>query len=93
MIKRIAAIAFILFSAAIAWAILGSTIFYRTYSSGSALRGRVASTWGVPQKQGPPTASYKVVAHKQVTESEDDKKVVRAAEVRTWNLSGSTRAA
>jgi inner membrane protein involved in colicin E2 resistance len=85
MVKRISAIGFIFFSATIAWAILGSTIFYRTYSSDSALRGRVASTWGAPQEQEPPTAGYDVVTHKQVTETEDDKKVVRTAEVRTWN--------
>jgi hypothetical protein len=56
--KRIAAIGFIFFCTAIAWAILASTIFYRTYSSDSQLRGKVASSWGAPQEQAPPTATY-----------------------------------
>src|SRR5690349_21966736 len=55
MIKRIAAIIVIFVCTAIAWAILGSTIFSRTYSAESGLSGRVASTWGAPQAQAPPT--------------------------------------
>src|SRR5207245_8094429 len=54
MFKRIAAIAFIFGCTAVAWAILGSTIFYRTYNAESGLSGRVASTWGAPLAQAPP---------------------------------------
>jgi hypothetical protein len=53
MMMRTAAIGFIFFCTAIGWAILAGTIFYRTYSSDSQLRGKVASTWGAPQEQCP----------------------------------------
>ncbi len=58
MLKRIAAIAFIFGCTTFAWIILGSTIFYRTYGSDSALEGRVVSSWGAPQEQAPPGATY-----------------------------------
>ena len=68
MIKRIAAITFIFICMAIAWGILGTTIFDRTYNSGSSSEGRVASTWGAPQNQSPPTASFdEVIQKKEVT--------------------------
>src|SRR5437764_15452177 len=53
MFKRIAAISGIFVCTAVAWAILGTTIFTRTYSAESGLSGRVASTWGAPQQQAP----------------------------------------
>ncbi len=58
MLKRIAAIIGIFVCTAVAWAILGSTIFYRTYNAESGLPGRVASTWGAPQGQAPPAIAY-----------------------------------
>jgi inner membrane protein involved in colicin E2 resistance len=58
MIKRIAAIGFIFLCTTVAWLILGATIFSRTYSAGSRLDEKVASSWGAPQTQTPPTASY-----------------------------------
>jgi len=58
MTKRIIAISFIFVCTSIAWAILGGTIFSRTYDSGSSSSNRVASTWGTQQNQGPPTASF-----------------------------------
>lgn len=68
MIKRIAAITFIFLCATFAWAILGATIFQRTYDSGNASDNSVASTWGAPQKQSPPSASFEeIVAKKEVT--------------------------
>src|SRR5712664_1773843 len=57
MIKRIAAITFIFLCTSFAWAILGATIFDRTYSSDNTSVDRVASTWGSAQNQSPPTAS------------------------------------
>src|SRR5438477_12023555 len=66
MIKRIAAITFIFLCTSVAWAILGATIFQRTYDSGSASDTRVASTWGAPQNQQPPVASFEqIVAGKE----------------------------
>ncbi|HEV7890398.1 MAG TPA: hypothetical protein VGP08_07155, partial [Pyrinomonadaceae bacterium] len=57
MLKRIIAIAFIFLCATFAWAVLGATIFSRTYDSGQSLDGRVALLWGAPQSQSPPTAA------------------------------------
>ncbi len=54
MLKRIVAISAIFVCTAVAWAILGSTILYRTYNAELGLMGRVASTWGAPQGQAPP---------------------------------------
>ena len=58
MTKRIIAIAFIFVCASIAWAILGGTIFSRTYDSSTVSSNRVASTWGTSQNQAPPAASF-----------------------------------
>src|SRR5215470_7773228 len=58
MVKRIAALTFIFVCTTVAWAILGATIFARTQSTSGQLQGRVASNWGSPQTQVPPTASY-----------------------------------
>ena len=65
MIKRIAAITFIFLCTTVAWAILGTTIFQRTYDYGSAAEGRVESTWGAPQNQLPPVASYDEIVPKK----------------------------
>ena len=68
MIKRICRNYFHFLCTAVAWAILGTTIFQRTYDSGNASVGSVASTWGAPQKQSPPSASFEeTVAKKEVT--------------------------
>ena len=68
MIQRVAAIIFIFLCTTVAWAILGATIFQRTYESGSASNSSVASTWGAAQKQSPPSASFEeTVARKEVT--------------------------
>ncbi len=83
MLKRIAAILFIFLCTTVAWAILGSTIFYRTYSSNSELRGRVASTWGAPQQQSPPTATYVDKVSKVVTAVENGKETTRIVEQQT----------
>ncbi|MGA3044070.1 MAG: inner membrane CreD family protein [Bryobacteraceae bacterium] len=66
MIQRIAAIAFILSCTSVGWLILGGTIEHRTYQSDGKLRLGVASIWGSPQEQGPPSASYMVPQGRQV---------------------------
>src|SRR5229473_7134983 len=77
MIKRIAAIAFIFLCTTFAWAVLGTTIFQRTYSSDSSSGVRVASTWGAPQNQLPPVAAYdEMVPKKEVTTENGQKKEV-----------------
>jgi len=57
LIKQIAPLVFIFACTAIAWLILGATISSRTDSSSEQLAGDVASTWGTPQEQSPPTAT------------------------------------
>ena len=75
MIKRISAIVFIFLCTTVAWAILGATIFQRTYSSDSSSESRVASTWGAPQNQAPPTASYDEMVPKKEVSTENGKKI------------------
>jgi inner membrane protein involved in colicin E2 resistance len=74
MTKRIVAIIFIFVCTAVAWAILGSTIFYRTFDTDTRLEGQIASIWGAPQSQVPPTASYQRVELKTTETVEDGKK-------------------
>ena len=77
MTKRIIAITFIFICTSIAWAILGGTLFSRTYDSGSISSDRVASTWGTPQNQGPPTASFKTLVEKKQESLDNNVKVVK----------------
>jgi inner membrane protein involved in colicin E2 resistance len=77
MIKRIIAICFIFACAAVAWLILGATIFSRTYSSDSMLESRVVSTWGAPHNQSPPSASVESTIPKTVETTENGKKITR----------------
>ncbi len=77
MVKRITAIAFIFVCASVAWAILGATIFQRTYSSDASSEGRVVSLWGAPHNQSPPAASYIQLVPKTVSSMENGKTVVK----------------
>ena len=77
MTKRIIAIAFIFICTSVAWAILGGTIFSRTYNSGAVSSNQVASLWGTPQNQTPPTASYKTTVTKQQAGVEYGVNVIR----------------
>ena len=77
MFKRIAAISGIFVCTAVAWAILGTTIFTRTYSAESGLSGRVASTWGAPQQQAPPAITREWQEVKTIEDEYDGKKRTR----------------
>lgn len=77
MLKRIVALSFIFFCTAIAWFILGATIFSRTHDVDSRLRDTVASTWGAPHIQKAPAASYYHFVERIVEQTENDKKVTR----------------
>jgi inner membrane protein involved in colicin E2 resistance len=77
MTKRIIAIAFIFICASVAWAILGATIFSRTYDSAASSDNRVASTWGALQSQAPPTASFQRIVPKKEESTENGKKIVK----------------
>jgi inner membrane protein involved in colicin E2 resistance len=80
MFKRIAAIAFIFVCASVAWAVLGGTIFSRTYDSNSRSSGQVESLWGTPQNQTPPKATFVQVNTRNEESVEDGTKIVRKVE-------------
>lgn len=68
MIARITALVFIFACTSLAWLILGNTIFSRTYQSDPGLKEKVESSWGSPQRQQPPTATYAYpVTYKKMT--------------------------
>src|SRR5215213_7061628 len=77
MTTRIIAIVLIFVCTSIAWAILGGTIFSRTYDSGAVSANQVASLWGAAQNQSPPTASYKTTTTRQQAGVESGVNVVR----------------
>jgi|SRR6266516_3525570 len=77
MIRRIVAIGFIFICTSVAWAILGGTIFTRTYDSGSLSENSVVSTWGSAQNQSPPSAFFTQHFPRTEESTENGKKVVR----------------
>ncbi|MFN2515852.1 MAG: inner membrane CreD family protein [Pyrinomonadaceae bacterium] len=80
MTKRIIAIAFIFVCASVAWAILGGTIFSRTYSLDAIAENRVTSTWGAPQDQPPPVASFRENIARKEESTENGKKIVKTVQ-------------
>lgn len=76
MLRQILALGFIFVCTTIAWIVLGSTIFSRTYGANQQLQGHVASTWGTSQEQSPPTAHYTVSEQTSSTTVENGKLVV-----------------
>lgn len=80
MFRRIAAITFIFVCTSVAWAILGATLFQRTYSADDTLRGRVMSLWGAPHTQSPPVAVWEEKRLRTIDYTEDGKRMTRAAE-------------
>ena len=77
MSRHIAAIMAIFLCTAVAWSILGSTIFARTESFDDKLKGRVTSIWGAPHVQHPPTATTTKEVAKKVEVVEYGKPVIR----------------
>ena len=73
MVKRVTAITFIFLCTAFAWAILGATIFQRTYDSDTSSASRVVSTWGAPQNQLPPSASFEEIVPRKEVKVENGK--------------------
>ena len=80
MTRKIVAILFIFICTSVAWVILGATLFARTYDSGSVSSSKVESTWGAPQNQGPPSASFITQVPKE-GETVDNGKIIK----KTWN--------
>jgi hypothetical protein len=56
LLRKIVAIAFIFLCTSAAWMILASTVEYRTYASNDRLKPGIATIWGSPQEQQPPSA-------------------------------------
>ena len=81
MLRQILALAFIFVCTTIAWVILGTTIFSRTYGSNEQLQGHVASTWGSEQQQVPPSANYTVTETTSSTTEVDGKVIVHNKKV------------
>jgi inner membrane protein involved in colicin E2 resistance len=82
MVKRIIAIAFIFVCASVAWAILGTTIFSRTYDLNQVSVNKVESLWGTAQNQAPPKATYQQINIKEVDNLENNKLVKHRVEER-----------
>ena len=83
MTKRIAALIFIFGGTSLAWMILGSTIFTRTFSSDEKLNSKVGSTWGTKQEQTPPSAVYTTVQTRTFDKEENGKTVTKTYEDKT----------
>jgi inner membrane protein involved in colicin E2 resistance len=81
LFRHIAALIFIFICTTVAWMILGSTIMYRTHDSDNQLRGRVGSTWGVPQEQSPPTATYSKMETNASTTIETGRTIIHNEQV------------
>src|SRR3954465_9443311 len=81
--KRIGALIFIFGGTSLAWMILGSTIFNRTFSSDEKLNSTVGSTWGTKQEQTPPTAVFTTVQQKTFEKEENGKTVTKTYDDKT----------
>jgi hypothetical protein len=81
LLRHVLALVFIFVCTTIAWMILGSTIFSRTYGANQQLGGHVASTWGTLQEQSPPTAHYTVTESTSSTTVENGKIVLHNGKV------------
>jgi hypothetical protein len=81
--RNIAAIFAIFLCTGAAWMILGGTIFMRTQSADGDLRGKVASTWGDPQTQIAPGATYTRCETVSSTTVENGREIVRYHQQRT----------
>ncbi len=80
MTRRIIAITIIFGCTSVAWAILGSTIFARTYSHDTVAANRVASTWGSTHDQPPPVAAFTRITTRTEEMVENGKKVTKKVE-------------
>ena len=80
MSRYVMSILFIFICTTIAWAVLGTTIFSRTYSLDSTLRNRVASIWGAPHVQRPPSAHTTKTILRKEEAKEGDKTVLRTVQ-------------
>lgn len=77
MTKRILAIIAIFLCTTVAWVILGSTIFARTYTTGPLMERQVAQNWGSAHMQAPPVAFASKKIQKTVQVEKNGKKETR----------------
>ena len=84
--KRLVALIFIFGCTSLAWVILGSTIFSRTYSTDEKLTSKVGSTWGTPQEQLPPAAIYTTSETKTFEKEENGKTVTKTYQENTDHM-------
>ena len=82
MVKRIVAIVFIFLCASVAWAVLGTTIFSRTYDLNQVSVNKVESLWGTAQNQSPPRATYQQINTREIDSLENGKVIKRKVEER-----------
>lgn len=75
MVKTIGALVATFVCTAVAWMVLGTTLFVRTDNSGPQLNGRVASSWGSAQEQKQPSVSYQWKEEQVTTAQQDGKSV------------------
>lgn len=87
MSRRVAAIVLIFAATALAWVILGATIFGRTYDMEGPSKARVESSWGTAQTQAPPTATMERPWRREtVTEAGKPPEVRKVETFRTETL-------
>ncbi|MEW5977907.1 MAG: inner membrane CreD family protein [Acidobacteriota bacterium] len=75
MLKRLIAIAFIYLCTTVAWAVLGSTVLFRTTSQDNKLKGEVGQLWGSKQVQRAPIVYYETQREVETKKIEGDKVV------------------
>ena len=81
MAPRLIAIVFIYLCTAVAWLILGATVFVRSDEQGSSLKRAVSQIWGSVQTQKAPSASYTVTRREQIKRTENGKAIVEWKDV------------
>ena len=81
--KRIVALIFIFGCTSLAWVILGTTIFNRTFSSDEKLNSKVGSTWGTKQEQTPPAGTYEIIRTETQDVIENGRTFTRTHEVKS----------
>ncbi|MBK5260291.1 MAG: inner membrane CreD family protein [Thermoanaerobaculia bacterium] len=80
MTRTVLAIIAILLCTTLAWTILGATIMARSFSADSGLSSRVASAWGGPQQQSPPSVVTTRVVPKFVEENVNGRITTRSVQ-------------
>jgi len=70
MLKKAAAIILIFIACSVAWAILGSTVLFRTNVGDKEIKEKVRLLWGEEHRQSAPQVSYTVMTKRRETYTE-----------------------